>query len=93
MGNEHDHDHDDHDHDHDDHEHDHGEVGRIVHVSSGVQSGSCKDCGAGLSKDFAETVNHYLGHGGVLLHVGAEFDHDDEGKPWSNTVAVIGFAD
>jgi hypothetical protein len=82
------HDHEDHDHE----DHDHGdEVGRIVQISSGVTGGSCEYCSDGLSNDFAERVNHYLEHGGLLLHVGAQSDQYREGKPLTNTVAVIGF--
>ena len=76
-----------------DHEgHDHGdEVGRIVQISSGVTGGSCEYCSGGLPNKFAERVNHYLEHGGLLLHVGAQSDRDSEGNPCTNTVAVIGF--
>ena len=29
-------------------------------------------------------------HGLTLLHLGQETDRDDEGRPWHNTVAVLG---
>jgi len=39
----------------------------------------------------AHSVNHYIAqHGYALLHVGTETSRDDKGKPWHNTIAVLG---
>ncbi|MDX2168064.1 MAG: hypothetical protein SF182_13405 [Deltaproteobacteria bacterium] len=80
----------DHDHDHEP-DHEHG-IARIVRISSGSNGGAC-DCGERLPEDFADRVNHYLDHGGALLHVGSESDRDDQGRSWTHTVAVVGFSD
>jgi len=43
--------------------------------------------------DLGNRIQHYLDHGYKLLHVGSETSHDDEGKPWHSTVAVVGLED
>ena len=70
-------------------------VDRIIHVSTGVVGGSCELCQSGFGTpglpDFENKVNHYLGHGLTLLHVGQETDEDRDGKRhWQHTVAVLG---
>lgn len=40
--------------------------------------------------DFDDRVNHYLGHGFVLLHVGEQTSHDRDGKPWREAIAILG---
>jgi hypothetical protein len=44
-----------------------------------------------LSQDSVEEqVNHYLGHGLKLLHIGTESSRTPEGEVWQSTVAVLG---
>lgn len=68
---------------------------RIVALSSGASSTRCMECGNALpirqrfDNDLQEHVNHYLGHGWVLLHVGQE-TRISEGVPHALTVAVLG---
>jgi hypothetical protein len=40
--------------------------------------------------DVGEQINHYLGHGYKLLHVGQETIDDSNGNPLQTTVAVLG---
>lgn len=53
------------------------------------------ECGNALpsrqrfDSDLQEHVNHYLGHGWILLHVGQE-TRISEGSPLSLTVAILG---
>ena len=35
-------------------------------------------------------INHVLAHGWRLLHVGAEWGEDSDGKSISHTVAILG---
>jgi hypothetical protein len=35
-------------------------------------------------------INHMLDHGWSLLHVGSEWDRDQQGKSISHTVAILG---
>lgn len=70
------------------------EVSKVVHLSSSVV-GPCPYCGQGHSveADLGERINHYLGHGLKLLHVGTETSWVAEGvkeRVWHNTVAVLG---
>ena len=37
-----------------------------------------------------EAINHVLDHGWFLLHVGAEWARDEDGKSISHTVAILG---
>jgi hypothetical protein len=56
----------------------------------------CEHCDLGLldidadAVSISEAINHYIGHGYHLLHVGTETSHDDQGKPWHSTVALLG---
>ena len=44
-----------------------------------------------LSDDSVEAqVNHYLGHGLKLLHIGTQSSRTAEGEIWLSTVAVLG---
>jgi hypothetical protein len=68
------------------------DVEQIIHISSSVSS-NCSVCGQifpGMDPDFAEMVNHYIGHGLTLLHIGQETTRDDQGAPWHSTVALLG---
>src|SRR5689334_11771509 len=67
---------------------------RVIYVSSDVVAGACElGCGRcfneGGRDDLAGTVNHYLEHGLVLLHVGQESGQDRDCKPYQKTVAVL----
>jgi hypothetical protein len=68
-------------------------VGHIVHLSTGTVR-ACHHCNDPIpygGDDFAENVNHYIEkHGYRLLHIGVETSHDADGKPWNDTVAVLG---
>jgi hypothetical protein len=63
----------------------------VYKVSSGV-SQKCPACSEFLEgRPFWErSVNHVLGHGWRLLHVGSEAEHDNDGKTIHFTVAVLG---
>ena len=66
----------------------------VVHVSTGVGT-YCEHCGEPVgfldAAGLAHSVNHYIAqHGYALLHVGTETSRDDKGKPWHNTIAVLG---
>lgn len=67
------------------------DVSNVIHVSTNIGRGCpiCSDKFLGL-EDFADSVNHCLSHGCVLLHVGQETSRDDEGHLWHSTVAVLG---
>ena len=67
------------------------DVKEVVQVSSSFWK-CCKYCSAlKLSQDSVEEqVNHYLGHGLKLLHVGTESSRTPEGEVWQSTVAVLG---
>ena len=66
-------------------------VKRVIHLSSDEWEG-CPHCQEWSSKDkdLGEVINHYLGHGYELLHVGQETTRDMDGNPWQKTVAVMG---
>lgn len=63
----------------------------VVYLSSDIGK-SCEACGFDFHAwyDIGKQIQHYLEHGYELLHVGTETSHDDDGKPWHSTVAVIG---
>jgi hypothetical protein len=52
----------------------------------------CPACSTFLdgNRDFDDAVNHVLGHGWKLLHVGSEVGDGSDGKPVHFTVAVLG---
>ena len=55
----------------------------------------CPVCGASIcvrGEQIDGAINHVLTHGWRLLHVGAEFGQDEEGKSISHTVAFLGKA-
>ena len=41
------------------------------------------------SDSVAERINHFLGHGYKLLHVGQQTETGPDGDPWQTTVAVL----
>ena len=55
---------------------------------------TCPDCEERLSKERIDgAINHVLTHvGWRLLHVGAEWGEDSDGKSISHTVAILGKA-
>jgi hypothetical protein len=68
-------------------------IQKVVFVSS--DSGeACRVCGSheslGLDVDIGEKINHYIGHGYKLLHVGAETKPENKGQLWYRTVAILG---
>ena len=67
------------------------DVQEVVQVSSSFRK-CCKYCSAlKMSQDTIEDqVNHYLGHGLKLLHIGTESSRTPEGEVWQSTVAVLG---
>ena len=67
------------------------DVKEVVQVTSSFWK-CCKYCSAlKMSEDSVEAqVNHYLGHGLKLLHIGTESSRSPEGEVWQSTVAVLG---
>ena len=68
------------------------DIAHVVHLSTDIGK-SCEVCGESLlnrMEDIASQINHYLGHGFLLLHVGPQTSHSNEGLPWHSTVAVVG---
>jgi hypothetical protein len=66
-------------------------VRHVVHISTNHLK-PCEHCEAMIGlENWAESVNHYVDqHGYTVLHVGTETTHDQEGRPWHATVAVVG---
>jgi len=66
----------------------------VVYLSTNIDK-SCEVCQFRFNNwyDLGNRIQHYLDHGYKLLHVGSETSHDDEGKPWHSTVAVVGLED
>jgi hypothetical protein len=71
----------------------------VVYLSTNA-GGSCEHCGQRIGfstlgdTDLATSINHFIEqHGYRLLHVGAETNPDNEGKPHHSTVAVLGATD
>lgn len=66
-------------------------LGDVVKLSTD-NSQPCKLCQLALSgKKIDESINHYVkAHNYRVLHVGTETSLDLEGKPWHDTVAVLG---
>ena len=67
-------------------------IQKTVELSSDV-IGGCVHCGerpCGPNADLGEQINHYLGHGYKLLHVGQQTTTGGDGKPWQSTIAILG---
>jgi hypothetical protein len=67
-------------------------IKHVERISSNIGTAChhCTEMRIGLD-NFAESVNHYMEkHGYVLLYIGGEADIDNEGKPCSHTVAIVG---
>lgn len=69
---------------------DYAGISNIAQVRSGAVE-ACSACNSSLdaTEDFAGAVNHYLGHGYMLLHVGQQTSKTEEGV-WTETVAILG---
>ena len=65
------------------------DITHVVCVASNVKK-SCEHCNDpipyGDGADIGEWINHYLGHGYKLLHIGTDYGFGDV----PNTVAVLG---
>jgi hypothetical protein len=63
----------------------------VVEVSSSYWK-TCRYCSAlKITEDSIEAqINHYLGHGLKLLHIGTESSRSVDGGVWLSTVAVLG---
>ena len=65
-------------------------IKHVVHISTN-SLGASKHCQERIGSDFAESVNHYVQkHGYKVLHVGAEWSADMDGKSCHHTIAVVG---
>ncbi len=66
-------------------------VKEVVQVSSSFWK-CCKCCSElKLAQDsIEEQINHYLGHGLRLLHIGTESSRTPQGEVWNSTIAVLG---
>jgi len=70
-------------------------VRHTVEIADHISKG-CEHCdyfgGGGLGDgSLSDAINHYITeHGYRLLHVGTQTNHDQDGRPWHNTVAVLG---
>lgn len=52
---------------------------------------ACPVCGHWEdAADIDVRINHLLGHEFQLLHIGSETSFDETGKPWVQTVAILG---
>lgn len=67
------------------------DVTEVVQVSTSFWK-CCKYCSAlKMSEDsLEEQVNHSLGHGLKLLHLGTESSRTPDANVWQSTVAVLG---
>ena len=72
-------------------------VKRVVEIRSEVTGGVCPHCGRvytedqpGLGSELEKRINHLLGHGFKILHVGQETGTDYKGDPYQATVAILG---
>jgi hypothetical protein len=65
-------------------------ISAVHHISTNISAG-CPVCSAHLKahEDFDGAVNHMIGHGWTVEHIGSETIHDEHGKPWHTTVAVV----
>lgn len=66
-------------------------IGSVVTLSSNISQG-CQVCNGWLDGEKLDAaINHYIGHGWRLLHVGQEtHPHHTDGSAWHSTVAVVG---
>lgn len=68
---------------------------RTTQVSSNIGRG-CEHCRdfmgeIGETTNVSDAINHYIEkHGYEVIHIGQETNHGPDGKPWHNTVAILG---
>jgi hypothetical protein len=63
----------------------------VIHISTNVSRGCpvCRKFSVGGSDDWEASVNHMLGHGWQLIHVGTETGFGSDHDPAHHTVAVL----
>ena len=73
------------------------DIRETFEIHTNISPVTCPVCGEDLGKRAGDTgntidgaINHVLAHGWRLLHVGAEWGEDSEGKSISHTVAILG---
>jgi hypothetical protein len=70
------------------------DVRRVFEIHTNAGLARCPECSADLSIDAGHRVdaaiNHMLDHGWSLLHVGSEWDRDQQGQSISHTIAILG---
>ena len=69
------------------------DIRETFEIYSNFSPVTCPACGADIrdrGEQINRAINHMLTHGWQLLHVGAEFGQDEEGKSVSHTVAILG---
>jgi hypothetical protein len=70
----------------------HSETTKVIHLTTSMGK-PCQDCRKLFSsyEEIDEAINHYIGHGYKLLHVGSQTKLAPDGKQlWHDTVAVLG---
>jgi len=65
---------------------------QVVEVSSNIwRPCPVAHCGGiNHNDDLPTRVNHLIGHGYRLLHVGQQNEMDNQGHPYPTTVAILG---
>ena len=68
------------------------DIREIFEIHTNIRPVPCPSCRERLDIEggIDGAINHVLQHGWRLLHVGAEFDQDEDGKTISHTVAILG---
>ena len=68
------------------------DIRETFEIHTCFRSVTCPDCEERFHKEhIAAAINHVLTHvGWRLLHVGAEWGEDSDGKSISHTVAILG---
>jgi len=67
-------------------------LGSVVKLDTNI-SKACLHCPGEFfdGEDIDNAINHYVQkHHYRVLHVGTETSHGQDGKPWHNTVAIVG---
>ena len=73
---------------------DYSKISKVFYLNSMIAQ-KCPDCDFHFNHEdsyynIGDHINHMMSEGWILLHVGQETTHDSEGKPWHNTVAIMG---
>ena len=73
------------------------DIRETFEIHTNISPVTCPVCEEHLSEGASMTgekidgaINHVLAHGWRLLHVGAEWGEDSDGKSISHTVAILG---